>query len=228
MYLEDLLVSLPLYIYISVLENCSSVPVAKTTFSLVPFDNANGPSACPSHLLHTSDDGVSPIELVPRAFELFEGAGRKCVFGSFLAILSYHFPCRRSISCALQFKELLPFVNVTAVPCQRIYAEKFKHHVMWQGQNRSILFTMLGSVQACHLVQPTTIGQHVCKSITVIPYGNAWRKFLEFLGQLYSQGQMCGPFDYGCLLTLSGRRKGYSFGEYLPYFVCFFLLEFVS
>ncbi len=115
----------------------------------------------------------------------------------------------RSISSALKFKELCPFVNVTTVPRQQIYAEKFKHHVMWQGQNRSVLFTMLGSVQCCNLVESTTIGQHACKAIAIIPYGEAWRKFQVFLGELYGQGQMRGPFEYGCLLTLSSRRQGY-------------------
>ena len=100
--------------------------------------------------------------------------------------------------------------TLATAPRPRIYAEKFKNHVMWSGQNRSVIFTMLGSVQGCHLVEPTTLGQHVCKAITIVPYGEAWRKFQVFMGGLYGQGQMRGPFDYGCLLTLSGRREGYS------------------
>ena len=115
----------------------------------------------------------------------------------------------RSINNALQFVEFGPFVNVTAVPRSRVYAEKFKNHVMWSGQNRSVIFTILGSVQACHIVEPTTLGQHTCKAITIIPYGEAWRKFQVFMGDLYGHGQMRGPFDYGCLLTFSGRREGY-------------------
>jgi len=118
----------------------------------------------------------------------------------------------RSIKSAVRFKELRPFVNVTAAPRERIYAERFKHHVMWQGQNRSVLFTMVGSVQSCNIIQPASIGQHVCKTITIVPYGKSWRKFLLFLGELYGQGQMRGPFEYGCLLTLSSRREGYSSG----------------
>lgn len=124
----------------------------------------------------------------------------------------------RSISSALRFEELRPFVNVTAAPRSRIYAEKFKNHVMWSGQNRSVIFTMLGSVQACHIIEPTTIGQQVCKAITIVPYGEAWRKFQEFMGNLYGHGQMRGPFDYGCLLTLSGQREGYATpGVLLPF-----------
>lgn len=89
---------------------------------------------------------------------------------------------------------------------------------MWSGQNRSVIFTMLGSVQACHIIEPTTIGQQVCKAITIVPYGEAWRKFQEFMGNLYGHGQMRGPFDYGCLLTLSGRREGYATpGVLLPF-----------
>lgn len=118
----------------------------------------------------------------------------------------------RSILSAMWFKELRPFVNVSAAPRERIYAERFKHHVMWQGLNRSVLFTMLGSVQTCNLVEPTSFGQYVCKAITIIPYGEAWRTFQVFLGGLYGQGQMRGPFEYGCLLTLSSRHEGYSSG----------------
>lgn len=81
---------------------------------------------------------------------------------------------------------------------------------MWSGQNRSVIFTMLGSVQSCCIIEPTTIGQYTCKAITVVPYGESWRKFQVFMGDLYGQGQMRGPFKYGCLLTLSGQREGYA------------------
>ena len=132
------------------------------------------------------------------------------IFIMFISTYSFILPLRRSITSALQFNELRPFVNVATAPRPQIYAEKFKNHVMWSGQNRSVIFTMLGSVQGCHLVEPTTLGQHVCKAITIVPYGEAWRKFQVFMGGLYGQGQMRGPFDYGCLLTLSRRREGYS------------------
>jgi hypothetical protein len=81
---------------------------------------------------------------------------------------------------------------------------------MWSGQSRSVIFTMLGSVQGCHIIEPTNIGPHICRSITIVPYGEAWRKFQIFMGELYGHGQMRGPFDYGCLLTLSSRREGYA------------------
>jgi len=110
----------------------------------------------------------------------------------------------------MRFKELQPFVNVSAVLRKQVYAEKFRHHVMWQGRNRSVIFMMLGSIQSCNIVEPTSIGQYVCRAITIIPYGDAWRSFQIFLGQLYGEGQMRGPFEYGCLLTLSSRREGYS------------------
>jgi hypothetical protein len=99
----------------------------------------------------------------------------------YLLILSPH----RSIARAQNFVELRPFVNVMKIPRSRIYTEKFKNHVMW-----SVIFTMLGSVQGCHLVEPTALGQHICKAITIIPYGEAWRKFEVFMGELYGQGQM--------------------------------------
>lgn len=129
--------------------------------------------------------------------------------GFLFLILSYLL-FKRSITSALQFNELHPFVNVTSIPRPHIYAEKFKNYVMWSGQNQSVVFMMLGSIQGCHLVELTSLGQHICKVITIIPYGKAWCKFQVFIGDLYGQGQMRGPFDYRCLLTLSGRCKGYS------------------
>ncbi len=69
-----------------------SVPVVvKTSFALVPFDNANGALGCPGHLLHTSEDGTaSPIELVGGAFDLFEGADSQCVFPLFVVNFSVY------------------------------------------------------------------------------------------------------------------------------------------
>ena len=59
----------------------SAPAVVKPSFSVVPFDSANGPSACPGHLLHKSEDGsASPVELVAGAFDLFEGDTFKYVF----------------------------------------------------------------------------------------------------------------------------------------------------
>ena len=53
----------------------SAPTILKLFFSVVPFDNANGPAACPGHLLHNGEDGTaSPIELVAGAFDLFKGA----------------------------------------------------------------------------------------------------------------------------------------------------------
>jgi hypothetical protein len=58
----------------------SAPAVKKPSFAVVPFDNANGPTACPAHLLHVGEDGTaSPIELVSGAFELFEGAALEYV-----------------------------------------------------------------------------------------------------------------------------------------------------
>ena len=88
---------------------------------------------------------------------------------------------------------------------------------MWTGQNRSVIFTMLGSVQSCHIIEPTQIGQYMNRAITIVPYGEAWRKFQIFMGELYGHGVMRGPFDYGCLLTLSSRREGYSTQGILPF-----------
>ena len=68
-----------------------SVPaVAVTSFSLVPYDVANGPAACPPHLLYVNEDGTtSPVELVAGAFDLFKGAASQCVFCALFFIHSF-------------------------------------------------------------------------------------------------------------------------------------------
>ena len=37
------------------------------------------------------------------------------------------------------------------------------------------------------------------------------------MGDLYGHGEMRGPFDFGCLLTLSSRREGYPSAGMLTY-----------
>jgi hypothetical protein len=62
--------------------------ILKTYFVLIPFDNGNGATSCPSYLLHTNNDGsTSPIEFVAGAFTLFEGAAFKLV--SYVLALCY-------------------------------------------------------------------------------------------------------------------------------------------
>ena len=77
-------------------------------------------------------------------------------------------------------------------------------------------------------MSPSNIGQYTCRAITIIPYGEAWRRFQSFMGDLYGHGQMRGPFDYGCLLTLSGRCEGYTSPGMFPLFIdynfCIYLI----
>ena len=69
----------------------SAPTIIKPSFSIVPFDNTNGPSTCPAHLLHKSEDGsASPIELVEEAFDLFRGTAFKYVFCVPCFLLSTH------------------------------------------------------------------------------------------------------------------------------------------
>ena len=70
----------------------------------------------------------------------------------------------RFIDNARRFTELRPFVNVTAVTRSQISADAFRNHVLWQNSARSVIFTMIGAVQSCNLVTPTTLGQHLCKA----------------------------------------------------------------
>ena len=68
----------------------SAPTVKKPSFAVVPFDNANGPAACPGHLLHVGEDGLaSPLELVAGAFDLFEGAVFEYVYYYYLYILLF-------------------------------------------------------------------------------------------------------------------------------------------
>jgi hypothetical protein len=68
---------------------------------------------------------------------------------------------------------------------------------------------MLGSVHASNVIQPLQLKNYKIKSLTVIPFGESWRKFERFLGGLYGAGgEMLGPFDYGCLLKLTSCREG--------------------
>ena len=196
----------------------SSMPnVSRARFSIIPFDNECGPSNCPQHLLFTNEEGVvGPVEVIPGAFDIFRDTSWLWVNPYVLSIGSLSpFSCWfsnyfRSIDNARRFTELRPFVNVSAVTRSQISADAFRNHVLWQNSARSVIFTMIGIVQSCHVVTPTTLGQHLCKAITIVPYGHAWRKFLLFLGQLYGEGEMKGPYEYGCLLTLLGRRSGWS------------------
>ena len=127
---------------------------------------------------------------------------------AFLMLIFLNF--LRSIDNARRFTELRPFVNVTAVTLSQISADAFRNHVLWQNSARSVIFTMIGTVQSCHLTSPTTLGQHLCKAITIVPYEHAWRNFLFPSSQLYGEGEMKEPYEYGCLLTLSGCRSGWS------------------
>ena len=195
-----------------------SIPnVSRARFSIIPFDNEHGPSNCLQHLLLTNEEGdVGPVEVIPGAFDIFRDTSWLWVNPYVLSIgslspFSYWFSNYfRSIDNARRFTELRPFVNVSAVTRSQISADAFRNHVLWQNSARSVIFTMIGIVQSCHVVTPTTLGQHLCKAITIVPYGHAWRKFLLFLGQLYGEGEMKGPYEYGCLLTLSGCRSGWS------------------
>ena len=73
-------------------------------------------------------------------------------------------------------------------PHSQIFTDKFKNHVMWSGQGCSVIFTMLGSVQGCHIIELTTLSQHVCKAITIVPYGevgvnsrDSWEYFMAMV-----------------------------------------------
>ena len=70
--------------------------------------------------------------------------------------------------------ELRPFVNVTAVTQSQISVKAFRNHVLWQDSTHSVIFMMIGTIQSCNLVTLTTLGQHLCKTIMIVPYGHAW------------------------------------------------------
>lgn len=87
--------------------------------------------------------------------------------------------------------------------------DNFRHDVLWNGSTKPVVFSMLGSVQSSNVIQPLQLKNYKIKSLTVIPFGESWRKFENFLGGLYgADSEMLGPFDYGCLLKLTSRREG--------------------
>jgi hypothetical protein len=80
--------------------------------------------------------------------------------------------------------------------------------VLWDGSNKPVVFSMLASVHASNIIQPLQLKNYKIKSLIVIPFGDSWRKFENFLGSLYGAGEMQGPFEYGCLLRLTSHREG--------------------
>jgi len=86
---------------------------------------------------------------------------------------------------------------------------------------------MVGAVQSCNLIVPTSMGSFNCKTIKIIPHGESWRKFLLFMGDLYGKGSMRGPFEYGCLLTLSSCQSGWSLSGRLGVSLSFWFADHV-
>ena len=76
--------------------------------------------------------------------------------------------------------ELCPFVNVIAVTRPQVSADAFRNHIMWKNSACNVILMMIRTVQSCNLVNLTTLGQHLCKAITIVPYGQAWQIFLLF------------------------------------------------
>jgi hypothetical protein len=80
--------------------------------------------------------------------------------------------------------------------------------MLWDGSNKPVVFSMLASVHASNIIQPLQLKNYKIKSLIVIPFGDSWRKFENFLVSLYGAGEMQGPFEYGCLLRLTSRCEG--------------------
>jgi hypothetical protein len=112
------------------------------------------------------------------------------------------------MNSAISFKSLLPFANISALTAGDVSVNNFRHDVLWDGSSKPVVFTMLASVHSSTIIQPLQLKNYKIKSLTVIPFGDSWRKFEKLLGSLYGTGEMQGPFEYGCLLRLTSRREG--------------------
>ena len=107
---------------------------------------------------------------------------------------------------------MLPFANISALKPDDVSVDNFRHDVLWDGTNKPVVFSMLGSIHASNVIQPLQLKNYKIKSLTVIPFSDSWCKFEKFLGGLFGAGEMLGPFEYGCLLKLTSRREG-AFGS---------------
>lgn len=115
----------------------------------------------------------------------------------------------RSLDAAANFERHVPFVNPARISPDDLLVGDYKH-LIWPHSKQNAVFTMLGAVTSCHIINSTTIGSHNYRAVTIIPYGPSFAGFTSFLGKKYSCDNMFGPFDFGCLLTFSSRREGLS------------------
>lgn len=161
---------------------------------------------CPSALLV---DGC-PVELSQGALDYFdENATRYVLALSLISLISQKLnEFTRNMNSAISFGRLLPFANISALTVEDVSVDNFRHDVLWDGSNKPVVFSMLASVHASNIIQPLQLKNYKIKSLTVIPFGDSWRKFEKLLGSLYGAGEMQGPFEYGCLLRLTSRREG--------------------
>jgi hypothetical protein len=82
--------------------------------------------------------------------------------------------------------------------------------MVWPGSKQNAIFTMLGAVTSCNIINSTTIGNHRYRAVTIIPHAPSFAGFTSFLGRKYGCDEMFGPFEFGCQLTFSSRREGLS------------------
>ena len=114
-----------------------------------------------------------------------------------------------SLEASAKFKQCIPFVNPANVSPDQLSVGDYKH-IIWSGSKQNAIFTMLGAVTSCSIINSTTIGNNRYRALTIIPYGPSFDGFTNFLGNKYTCTDMFGPFEYGCLLTFSSRREGLS------------------
>ena len=114
-----------------------------------------------------------------------------------------------SLNAAAEFEQCIPFVNPANISPDKLLVGDYKH-LIWSGSRQNAIFTMLGAVTSCNIINSTTIGNNRYRAITIIPYAPSFAGFTSFLGEKYECSDMFGPFDFGCLLTFSSRREGLS------------------
>jgi hypothetical protein len=86
----------------------------------------------------------------------------------------------------------MPFVNPAKISPEKLLVGDYKH-LIWAGSKHNAIFTMLGAVTSCNIVNSTTIGNHRYRAITIIPYAPSFFGFTNLLGKKFACSEMFGP-----------------------------------
>ena len=194
----------------------STEPVSPSFHLIVPFDNECGPSNCPQHLLFTNKEGViGPVEVIPGAFDIFRDTSWLWVNPYLHSIALCHLShvnfliCSDLLTMLVGSWSYVPLLMWLLSPSLKSVS---RHSgIMSYGKIQLTVLYLWWSepFKAAILSLWQPLVSIYAKPSWLYPMDMLGENF-TFLGQLYSEGEMKGPYNYGCLLTLSGRRSGWS------------------